>query len=146
MSKREIDDYSYQAGVIDCFNEMVHAGVKTLAMSHPCSTKEERDAFLPFCEEICSKYQTKYYPEDEAFLTDLFPEELNRGKYNILFYRTDEVLEAYLALKKEQKRLKQENGYTQEERRRIAAAFGRMLSYTDEAVARLIYETQNRCM
>lgn len=146
MSKWKMDDFSYQAGVIDCFNEMVHAGVKTLAMSHPCSTKEERDAFLPFCEHICRKYQTKYYPEDEAFITDLFPEELNRNKYNILFYRTEEVLKRYLALKDEQKRLMEEKNYTLAERRRIAAEFGRMLSYTEDAISRLIGETHNRSM
>ena len=32
---RNIDSYSYQCGVIDCFNEMVYAGVKSLALSHP---------------------------------------------------------------------------------------------------------------
>ena len=33
-----IDPYSYQCGAIDCFNEMVRAGVKRLALSHPVDT------------------------------------------------------------------------------------------------------------
>ena len=32
---QNIDPYSYQCGVIDCFNEMVRSGVKALALSHP---------------------------------------------------------------------------------------------------------------
>ena len=31
---QNIDPYSYQCGVIDCFNEMVRSGVKALALSH----------------------------------------------------------------------------------------------------------------
>ena len=41
---RPIDPYSYQAGVMDCFCEMVSCGLKKLAMSHPCDTREERDS------------------------------------------------------------------------------------------------------
>ncbi|MBR2067341.1 MAG: hypothetical protein IJ875_03665 [Solobacterium sp.] len=44
--KREIDRYSYHLGAADCFMEMVASGLKQIALSHPCSTKEERDAFL----------------------------------------------------------------------------------------------------
>ena len=38
--ERKIDRYSYELGVMDCFCEMVAAGLKTLAMSRPCDTKE----------------------------------------------------------------------------------------------------------
>lgn len=86
MSKREIDSYSYQLGVIDCFNEMVNAGVKRIAMSHPCRTAEERDQYLEACREICSQYGTMMYAEDDSFVTDLFPEEMNRGGPNTLFF------------------------------------------------------------
>lgn len=41
-----IDTYSYGLGAMDCFCEMVSAGLKTLAMSHPCDTREERDSYL----------------------------------------------------------------------------------------------------
>ena len=81
----EIDHYSYELGVMDCFCEMVASGMKTLAMSHPCDTKEERDSYRQEVEKLCRRYEILFYPEDEAFLTDLFPEELNRGKYNYLF-------------------------------------------------------------
>ena len=36
-----LDLFSYQCGVIDAFNEVVKAGVKRIALSHPVSTREE---------------------------------------------------------------------------------------------------------
>ena len=107
-----IDTYSYGLGAMDCFCEMVSAGLKTLAMSHPCDTREERDSYLQDAEKLCRKYGVKLYPEDEAFITDLFPEELNKGKYNYLFYRTGDVLERYMGLKEQQKRLIADHSYT----------------------------------
>jgi hypothetical protein len=59
-----IDAYSYGLGVMDCFCEMVSAGLKTLAMSHPCDTREERDSYLADAEKLCRKYGVKLYPED----------------------------------------------------------------------------------
>ena len=57
-----IDAYSYGLGVMDCFCEMVSAGLKTLAMSHPCDTRE--DSYLQDAEKLCRKYGVKLYPED----------------------------------------------------------------------------------
>ncbi len=141
MNKREIDAYSYQLGVIDCFNEMVNAGVKKIAMSHPCRTPEERDECLEACRGICAQYGTKMYAENDSFVTDLFPEEMNRGASHYIFYKNDEDLDSYLSLKKRKEELIKEGGYTGEARYRIAWEFGKLLSYTDEAVERLIRET-----
>ena len=109
-----------------------------LAMSHPCDTREERDSYLQDAEKLCRKYGVKLYPEDEAFITDLFPEELNKGKYNYLFYRTGDVLERYMGLKEQQKRLIADHAYTGQERYRIAVEFGKLLSYPEEGIERLI--------
>lgn len=136
-----IDHYSYQLGVIDCFCEMVAAGLKTLAMSHPCDTKEERDSYLADMKKICEHYGVNYYPEDEAFLTDLFPEVLNKGKYNYLFFRTADVLERYLGLKERQRELIERGVYTKEARYALAQEFGRLLSYPEEGIERLIRKT-----
>lgn len=142
--RREIDRYSYHLGAMDSFCEMVAAGVKKLAMSHPCATKEERDLFLPEVKRICDSYGIRFYPEDEAFLTDLFPEELNRGTYNYLFYSTDEVLESYLGLKEEQKRLMENGTYTRQQSYETARKFGQLLSYTEEGIRRLIEKTEKQ--
>lgn len=139
-----IDAYSYGLGVMDCFCEMVSAGLKNLAMSHPCDTREERDSYLKDAERLCGKYGVKLYPEDEAFITDLFPEELNKGKYNFLFYRTDDVLERYMGLKQQQKQLVLNGAYTEQERYRIAVEFGKLLSYPEDGIKRLIDENYTK--
>ena len=100
---KPIDRFSYELGAADCFCEMVRAGVKRLALAHPCDSPQERDQYLPYFEELCRKYGVKLYVEDEAFLTDLFPLSLNQGKYNALFYQEDSALQEYLALKGEKK-------------------------------------------
>lgn len=141
--QRLIDPYSYGLGVIDCFCEMVAAGLKTLAMSHPCDTREERDSYLEDVKRICGKYGIQYYMEDEALLTELFPVELNQGKFNYLFFRDSEVLEHYLELKKQQKRLIQDHKYTRQKSHETAAAFGRLLSYPEEGIERLIGKSGN---
>lgn len=57
---------------MDCFCEMVSSGLKKLAMSHPCDTREERDSYLGEVKRLCGQYGISYYPEDQAFITDLF--------------------------------------------------------------------------
>lgn len=142
--RREIDRYSYYAGAMDSFCEMVAVGLKKLAMSHPCDSKEERDGYLPEVKRLCGEYEILYYPEDEAFLTDLFPEELNRGTYNYLFFRTQEVLDRYLGLKDMQKRMMEDGTYVGEKRRELAREFGRLLSYPEDGILRMIEKTEGK--
>lgn len=141
---QQIDPISYQCGVIDCFNEMVRAGVKALALSHPMDTAEQRDALIPFAQTVCQQYGTKYYIEDEPLLTDLFPLSLNRGKHNILFYREDHILEQYLRLKERKAVLVAEGAYFGGNRSQIAWEFGRLLSYPEEAIRRLMAENAEK--
>ena len=142
--ERKIDRYSYELGVMDCFCEMVAVGLKTLAMSHPCDTKEERDSYEEDVRRICDSYGIQYYPEDEPFLTDLFPEELNKDKFNYLFFRDPETLGRYMALKREKVHMIKEGIYQGENRRHIAAQFGRLLSYPEEEICRYIEKTTGR--
>ena len=135
-----IDPYSYQCGVMDCFCEMVRAGVKSLALSHPMDTAAQRDALLPYARELCGRYGNRLYIEDEPLLTDLFPVSLNRGKHNILFYRAGHVLEEYLRLKERKTALVAEGAYFGGNRSRVAWDFGRLLSYPAESIRRLIAE------
>lgn len=134
---KPIDTFSYELGAADCFCEMVRAGVKRLALAHPCDSPQERDQYLPYFEELCRKYGVKLYVEDEAFLTDLFPLSLNQGKYNALFYQDGSALQEYLALKGEKKAALAQGTYGQA-RRDIAWRFGKLLSYTDEGIQRLL--------
>lgn len=141
---RNIDPYSYQCGAIDCFNEMLRAGVKSLALSHPMDTAEERDALLPYARELCQRYGNQLYIEDEPLLTDLFPLSLSRDKHNILFYRAGHVLEEYLRLKARKAALVAEGAYFGGNRTQVAWDLGRLLSYPAEAIRSLIAGNTDR--
>ncbi len=113
---RNIDHFSYELGAADCFCEMVRAGVKQIALAHPCDTREARDEYLPYFEDLCQKYGVKLYVEDVPLLTDLFPLSMNQGKYNAIFYQEDSALDAYLALKAEKQAALEAGAYTPETR------------------------------
>ena len=133
----EIDKFSYQLGAADCFCEMVRAGVKSIALSHPCDTEEERSSFLPEFDKLCEKYGVHYYVEDESFLTDLFPLSLNWDKFNVIFYQDETVLREYLDLKAEKEKAVAAGNYA-DCREEIARRYGKLLSYTDEGIRRLL--------
>lgn len=137
---REIDKFSYKLGAAECFCEMVRAGVKRLALAHPCDTREERDSFLPEFEKLCAEYGLSMYCEDKGFLTDLFPVSMNKNRFNVLFYDEDTALQEYLALKAEKEQLAEAGAYTGEGRHQIAYRYGKLLSYTDERIEKLIRE------
>lgn len=133
----KIDKLSYRLGAADCFCEMVRAGVKRIALSHPCDTEEERNSFLPEFDRLCEKYGVRYYAEDEALLTDLFPLSLNQGKFNVIFYQDESALKEYLDLKAEKEKAISTGTYA-ECRENIAHQYGKLLSYTDEGIQRLL--------
>ena len=133
----KIDKLSYHLGATDCFCEMVRAGVKSIALSHPCDTEEERNSFLPEFDRLCKKYGVRYYAEDEALLTDLFPLSLNQGKFNVIFYQDESALQEYLDLKAEKEKAISTGTYA-ECRENIAHQYGKLLSYTDEGIQRLL--------
>lgn len=133
----KIDKFSYHLGAADCFCEMVRAGAKKIALSHPCDTKEERDSFLPEFDKLCEKYGVRYYVEDEAFLTDLFPLSLNLDKFNVIFYQDKTVLQEYLGLKAEKEKAIAAGNYD-DCRKDIAWRYGKLLSYTNEGIQRLL--------
>ena len=134
----EIDSYSYACGVIDCFNEIVRAGVKRIALSHPEGSREGRDRLIPFSQQICSQYGTKMYIEDDPLITDLFPYSMNLCKYNIIYYKFESDIQEYLTLKQKKRELVLSGRYSGEPRAEIARRFGKLLSYSDEAIETLI--------
>lgn len=135
-----IDRFPSSAAPSTVFARWCAPGVKSLALSHPADSRAERDALIPFAHDACQKYGVKLYPEDEPFLTDLFPVSLNRGKFNILFYRADHVIEEYIRLKERKAALLRAGAYFGGNRTQLATSYGRLLSYTDDAVRRLLAE------
>lgn len=128
-----MDEYSYRCGVMDCFNEMVKAGLKPIALAHPFQTREAREVYIPFVEEITQRYQTRFYLDDTPLLTDLFPFSLNKNTYNIIFYKKEEHIRAYEALKAFKEETLQAHTYGAH-RGEIARQFGRLLGYHEETI------------
>ncbi len=141
---KKLDRYSYQCGVIDAFNEVVRAGVKRIALSHPVDTKEEAMELIPFSQQICQQYGNHFYLEESPLLTDLFPISLNKGKYNIIYYRQEEDIRQYLALKKRKQQLLEQQAYQGEARRQIAVEYGKLLSYSPEAIERYLAQNEEK--
>ena len=135
--QKKIDEYSYHLGAADCFCEMVRAVVKKIALSHPCDTKEQRDSFLKDFDSLCEKYGVRYYVEDATIITDLFPASANKGKFQVIFYREEQDLKACLSLKEMKEKALREGRY-EEVRTDIARAWGRLLSYPEEGIERLL--------
>lgn len=139
-----LDSFSYQCGVIDAFNEVVKAGVKRIALSHPCDTREQAQALLPFSEEICRKYGNHFYFDDSPLLTDLFPISMNKGKFNIIYYRDEKDIQLYLELKRRKQQLLTQGAYCGSARRQIAVEYGHLLSYSDEAIDRYLSQNEEK--
>ncbi len=130
--------FDYNCGVIDAFNEVVKAGVKRLALSHPFNSEEEAKEYVGFVKEITSVYGNCYYLETELLISDLFATSLNRGKVVYLFYKDPLILEYYLNLKYKKQSLIQDGEYLGENRINIAKEFGNLLSYSEEAIEKYI--------
>ena len=147
-SNRNIDTYSFALGVCAAFCEVVRAGVKRIALSHPFTPDELETTlgadFVDACAEIAAEYGCKAYHLQEPVLTDLFPLSLNRGKQNVVFYRDPDDLTELLAIQNDKKALQNAGQYTGDARRQIAVRFGRLLSYSEDAIARYLAENTER--
>lgn len=135
---RTIDSFSKTVGSMSTFNEMLSCGAKNLALGVPVLDKALRDEHMVYAKQICEETGTQCVEEDDPFLTDLFRASLNKDKYNILFYKDEFYLNAYYHLKARKKALVESGNYSGEARYMIAYDFGKLLSYTDEAIHRMI--------
>lgn len=138
-----IDEYSYRCGVMDCFCEMVKAGVKKIALAHPFKIKQDRDSYLGFVEKITNQYHIHYFLDDDPLITDLFAMSMNLNTYNIIFYQNDEDIQEYQKLK-EQKRLALKNKEYEQVRNSLAYQFGYLLGYSDQTIAEYIKQNNEK--
>lgn len=139
-----MEQYSYHCGVIDAFNEVIKAGVKDLALSHPIDSEDMLLRLEAFSKQICQKYHTYYYVEKELLITDLFAKQANIGKYSILYYKDEKSIKKYLALKELKKVLLKNQQYTGSRREEIAYQFGKLLSYSNDAIGTLIQNNSDK--
>ena len=139
-----MDRYSYHCGVIDAFNVLISSGVREMAFSHPCITRWQRDALIPFAETICSHYGTRFYPEDDLLITDLFPLSVCRNQFLLIFYRNPDTLSAYEHLKERKRQLLERGRYQGENRRELALQLGKLLGYPETTIQQMIDRNQDK--
>jgi len=135
-----IDQRSYQLGVIGGFAEVVGVGVKRLALSSPMSP-EDMDALIDEAVKTIERNGAKAYRDPDFLVTDLFPAEITEGMHVILIYN-DPVLDEYNAHKERKQMLVDDGAYEGEARKDIAREMGRLLSYPDEKIERMLSESE----
>lgn len=133
----EPDRISFQLGMINCFAEMVAAGVKRLAISPPLRP-EDYEEIREASEAIVDGCGIRSYLETSLLVTDLQSPEFTRGKWSILYYKDPDTLETYLDLKKRKESLEVAGAYTPEARQGISREFMRLLSYPEEVIVEKI--------
>jgi hypothetical protein len=128
-----IDRISFQLGMINCFAEMVSCGVKKLAISPPLAP-QDYDQIKKFSDDIVKGFGIQSYLEKSLLITDLQAEEFTRGKWSILYYKDNDVLHSYLAIKEKKKKLEENGELDSKAQKEISLQFMRLLSYSDSAI------------
>jgi hypothetical protein len=121
-----IDQTSYHLGVIFAFAEMVAADLKRMALSLPFLPKDY-EGLVKDAKRIAREEGVRLRLEKHFLTTDLFPEEITRGKWVFIIYKYPEILQNYLHLKYKKKQLIRR--YRGKERKEIAIGLGKLLSY-----------------
>ncbi len=105
-----IDGPSYQLGIIDSFCEMVAAGVKRLALSHPLEKREysELEAAVGV---IAGRYGVSFKLEDAFPITDLSPPGSMAGKVVVLFFTDPRTQDEYERLAEAARELARKGEY-----------------------------------
>ncbi len=132
----EIDQRSYQLGVMGGFAEVVKLGVKQLALSE-VMTPEEMDGVMDDAMIIAERNKVQMWREADFLVTDLYPANVAEGKHVLLIY-TGDTLDRYLAIKVDKARLVNKGEYEGAAREEIARRFGRLLSYPDAVIDDLL--------
>lgn len=120
-------------GMINCFAEMVAAGVKRLALSPPLSP-EEYEKLRGASEAITEGSGIHSYLEESLLVTHLQSPEFTLGKWSILYYGDEETLDAYLSLKRRREGLEANDALTSEAMEGISREFMGLLSYPEKII------------
>ncbi|MFC3879466.1 VOC family protein [Algoriphagus namhaensis] len=118
-------DSAEKLGALEAFAEMVQAGVKPIALSHPMST-QEADALWPEAEIIAEKYGIAIYREPDLIYSCLF-DHSSLGDQEVFIMYSGQNLGAYLAYKERVKSLDRIENPAEVEQ--ISRSFGRLLGY-----------------
>ena len=118
------------------FSEAVGFGVKQLALSS-LYTEEELEIMLKVIEFASKTYNTVCFVEPELLKSKLFNRDIAKGKIVVLIANNQKVLDEYHELKRLSEKSK-EKGQSEELELDIARRFGKILSYDDVTIERLI--------
>jgi hypothetical protein len=137
----KIDRISFQLGMINCFVEMVACGVKKLALSPPLLPGEYQK-IQQASEEIVKGFNIQSYLEKSLMVTDLQTPDFTKGKWSVLYFKSNDVLESYLELKKKKKELETAGKYDKAAGKEISREFMRLLSYTEDVIEEKLSKTR----
>ena len=130
------DQLSFFAGVTAAFAEVVAAGVKPLALSHPY-TPAERAQLWTATVAIAATHGVKCWLETDFLVTPLFPASVTAGR-EVIFLAADEAVWAqYQALKRRQKEIGG-TGRSPQLDLELAREFGRLLGYAPAKIEALL--------
>ena len=118
------------------FAEVVGAGCKKLALSSPYS-REMADEMLAASRYAAEEYGVKLMVEPDLLVTRLFPADVAEDKTVILIAHDQSILDSYVALKILKEQSNREDNPEKLELE-IAHRFGKLLSYDEETINRLI--------
>ena len=135
-SAADIDQRSYNLGILGGFSEVVRLGVKKLALSEVMSP-DEMDAIMDDAMIIAKRNEVMMWREADLLVTDLYPADVAKGKHVLLIY-TGTTLDEYRQLKADKAALVAAGRYDGAAREDIARRFGRLLSYPEAVIDDLI--------
>ena len=133
----KLDRRSYNLGMIYAFAEVVGSGVKRLGLSPPL-TEEEYESVIDDTRLIADEYGVTLHTDRDFLETLLFNPEYTRGKIVIHLADSGETLDEYLRLKERKRRLEEAGELTRAKEEEIARGLGALLSYSEEAIERLL--------
>jgi hypothetical protein len=131
--KYKVDRVSFELGMINCFAEMIACGVKKLAISPPL-LPEDYNKIGSLSDKIVQSFGIKSYLEKSLLITDLQSEDFTKGKWSILYYEDENVLNAYLGLKEKKEGLEKMGQFDKSSMQMISREFMRLLSYPDKII------------
>ena len=132
----DIDERSYNLGIMGGFAEVVRLGVKKLALSE-VMTPEIMDDVMADAQIIAERNAVLIWRETDFLVTDLYPADVALGKHVLLIY-TGDTLEQYQSLKADKEKLIATDEYHGQARENIARRFGRLLSYPEPVIDDLL--------
>ncbi len=133
----KLDRRSYNLGMIYAFAEVVGSGVKRLGLSPPL-TEEEYESVIDDTRLIADEYGVTLHTDRDFLETLLFNPEYTRGRIVIHLADSGETLDEYLRLKERKRRLEEAGELTRAKEEEIARGLGALLSYSEEAIERLL--------